>query len=396
MGNVFKFARAHNIPSGALVAYKNVREVLQRLKPEQPVYLFNRDYLVKQSLAIQAGFPGKVAYAVKANARNRVLRTLVEHGIRDFDVASVAEIRRLMAISPNLNLHFNNPVKSRAAIEVALLEYGVRSFALDDSKELEKIISVCEHPEQLLLSVRFKLLRHQAAYNFGSKFGATPKQAARLLRDIQATGAQAALTFHPGSQCTDPDEYRRYIHAAADITSAANVVLAQLNVGGGFPEYYVNTCAEPRLHYFDVIQQSLGDAFEGSAPPVMCEPGRAMIASCISLLVQVIHVREGEGSRTAFINDGVYGGLQEQNMADFRLPIHVWRKAKRVETHRVPYTVFGPTCDPSDRLPRTLDLPLDLKAGDYLEFGLVGAYGSATATTFNGFDSQQYVNVRES
>jgi len=128
----------------------------------------------------------------------------------------------------------------------------------------------------------------------------------------------------------------------------------------------------------------------------MCKPGRAMIASCISLLVQVIHVREGEGSRTAFINDGVYGGLQEQNMADFRLPIHVWRKAKRVKTHRVPYTVFGPTCDPSDRLPRALDLPLDLQAGDYLEFGLVGAYGSATATTFNGFDSQQYVNVRES
>jgi ornithine decarboxylase len=66
-----------------------------------------------------------------------------------------------------------------------------------------------------------------------------------------------------------------------------------------------------------------------------------------------------------------------------------------VRSELTAFTVFGPTCDPVDRLPRTLELPVDLRTGDYLELGLVGAYGSATATMFNGFDSQRYINVRE-
>lgn len=39
-------------------------------------------------------------------------------------------------------------------------------------------------------------------------------------------------------------------------------------------------------------------------------------------------------------------------------------------------------------------LPECLAAGDWLEFGLAGAYGSATATRFNGFRSDQYLHVR--
>jgi len=393
MGQIFKHARADSATPVALAEYKNVQDVLQRLKPEQPVYLFNREHLIQRAVTFQAGFPGRVAYAVKANTRNRVLGALVEHGIHDFDVASVAEIRRLKAIDPGARLYFNNPVKPRAAIERAFREYGVRSFALDDGAELEKILTCCGNTKASLLSVRFKLPHFKAAYDFGGKFGATPKQAAKLLVDIHKAGMQAALTFHPGSQCMDANEYRRYIHAAANIAATAKVEIKQLNVGGGFPEYYANTLVAPREHYFDVIRQSLSDAFKGNLPLVMCEPGRAMIASSISLVVQVIHVRKT--SRTAFINDGIYGGLQEQSLVDLCLPMRVWRDAKCLKSDRVPYTVFGPTCDPSDRLPRTLDLPADLRAGDYLQFSLAGAYGSATATTFNGFESQQYINVRE-
>ena len=393
MGNIIELEQSCIEVEDRQSNLKNVQEVLLRLKPEHPVYLFNQDQLIRQFSIFQLGFKGRVAYAVKANSRMRVLRTLIGQGVRDFDVASIAEIRRLKSIDPQLQLHFNNPVKPLSSIVAAWHEYGVRSFSLDDHSELEKIISACDRPEELLLSVRFSLPRHRAAYDFGAKFGATPNQAARLLSDIHAVGARAALTFHPGSQCTDFKEYSRYIHASADIAARANVDLAQINVGGGFPEYYGNTVAQPHSDYFRVIQQSLDGAFCGKPPPVMCEPGRSMVASCISLLVQVIHVREA--SRTVFINDGVYGGLQEQSLADFRLPLHIWRAAKCVEAGRIPYTVFGPTCDPGDRLPRTLDLPSNIQTGDYLQFGLMGAYGSETATNFNGFDSQRYVNVMQ-
>jgi ornithine decarboxylase len=392
MGKVINLKQAGTLLHDGQNVYNNSLHVLQQLKPDHPVYLFNRERLISTARNFQNDFPGRVAYAVKANTRKRVLRTLIAQGIREFDVASLAEIQRLTGISPPLFLHFNNPVKSRDAIKSAFDDYGVRSFALDDGEELDKILGACTRAQTLMLSVRFTLPEHQAAYDFGTKFGATPKRAVELLKRIQASGARAALTFHPGSQCTDANEYRQYIFAAAHIASVAGVELAQLNVGGGFPEYYSNVTAKPRQHYFGVIRQAIGNAFPGKVPDIICEPGRAMIASCISLMVKVIHVREDKF--TAFINDGVYGGLQEQCLADLQLPIRAWRKEKRIDSPRVPYTVFGPTCDPSDRLPRALDLPSDLRPGDYLEFGLAGAYGSATATTFNGFESLHYVNVK--
>jgi ornithine decarboxylase len=393
MRNTFNYDRPSAVSAGTPTKFRNSQHVLKCLEPNYPLYLFNRTHLAHRASEFQTQFPGTVSYAVKANTRNRVLRTLVDSGINNFDVASLAEIQQLKAINSGVKIHFNNPIKSSASIMSAYRDYGVCSFALDDKRELDKINQACEDPTQLMLSVRFKLDTHQAAYDFGSKFGATPEQAIELLSAIRHTGARAALTFHPGSQCTDAQEYRRYIMAASNIALRAGVALAQLNVGGGFPEYYANTQAENRLHYFSVIKHALNEAFPVNAPPLMCEPGRAMVASCISLLCRVIHVRHN--AQTVFINDGIYGGLQEQCLTDLALPLRVWRDARRVVDKFQAFTVFGPTCDPVDRLPRRLDLPTDIREGDYLEFGLVGAYGSATATRFNGFNSQRYVYVRE-
>ena len=57
------------------------------------------------------------------------------------------------------------------------------------------------------------------------------------------------------------------------------------------------------------------------------------------------------------------------------------------------YTAYGPTCDPLDVLPGKLDLPAQLQEGDYLEFSSLGAYGSATATRFNGYGARSVVHV---
>ena len=372
--------------------YKDTAEVLRRVNPQPPLYLFDQTRLVENMLGFQAAFPGAVSYAVKANTRKRVLRTLIGQGLAHFDVASISEIKTLRTLGgADVQLHYNNPVKSKSDIALAYATYSVRSFALDDIQELEKILSVCARPEQLMVSVRFKLDSHCSAYDFGSKFGANMSSAANLLRRIKRSGAMPALTFHPGSQCVRADEYRRYILAAADIAKQAGVRLAQLNVGGGFPEYYTNTTAQPRQHYFDVIRQARAVAFGNAQPPLMCEPGRAMVAGSISLLCRVIHVRHKQA--VAFINDGIYGGLQEQSLTDLCLPLRCWRDGRILRQTLRPYTVFGPTCDPVDRLPRSLSLPKELAEGDYLEFGLMGAYGSATSTRFNGFDSGDYVNI---
>ena len=187
--------------------------------------------------------------------------------------------------------------------------------------------------------------------------------------------------------------YHNYIEAAAKIATAANVTIYRLNVGGGFPEHYQNSLVAPLETYFETIQAAVGRYFPSNAPELMCEPGRGMVASSISLLTRVIHARETEP--VLYLNDGIYGGLQEQIVANIKLPVRVWRNDQILQGKTAQWKLFGPTCDPVDCLPKRWRLPKSIVPGDFVEFGLIGAYGSATTTEFNGFVSAQYVDVEQ-
>jgi ornithine decarboxylase len=187
--------------------------------------------------------------------------------------------------------------------------------------------------------------------------------------------------------------YERYLEAASRILNRAGVKPTFINVGGGFPEYYQDTTIPALEEYFAVISSSMDKYFDSDIP-LICEPGRGMVASSVSLLARVIHVRDC--GKSVFVNDGVYGGMQEQSLVDICLPVRAWRDGKALSATATDYHVFGPTCDPLDRLSKSTALPKELRTGDYIEFGLLGAYGSATTTTFNGFSSCTYVNVLDS
>lgn len=375
---------------GSRHSYRHAGEITGDLRPREPVYLFCEDKLRKRAMQFLQGFPGTVSYAVKANPEARVLQTLVSAGVHNFDVASLQEVRSVLTQYPAACLHFNNPVKAVEAIEEAYARYGVRSFALDEFSELRKIEAATGGDRSVLYTVRFKLAHDGAAYDFGSKFGADPEQAIALLQALADRGARIALTFHPGSQCTDPGMYARYLEAAADIVARARVRPELINVGGGFPEYYLDTALPSLNEYFEAIAGAMKRYF--TAPvPLMCEPGRGMVAAAVSLLARIIHVRDC--GRSLFLNDGVYGGMLEQSVVDLRFPAQAWRVGRALPAGNASYHIFGPTCDPIDRLLRPAALPEGLQVGDHIEFGLLGAYGSVTSTSFNGFQPGAYMDV---
>jgi ornithine decarboxylase len=365
-------------------------EISSVVAPLEPTYLFCESRLRARAGRFLAGFDGMVSYAVKANPEPRVLQTLASSGVANFDVASLEEIRSVLSHCPAATLHFNNPIKAFDAIERAYREYGVRSFALDEMSELHKIRKATEGDQSVMYTVRFKLPHNGAAYDFGSKFGATSNAAVALLQAVAELGARPALTFHPGSQCTEPAMYRRYLEEAACISRRARVKPQLVNVGGGFPEHYLGSRLPSLEQYFKEIGEATERHFDEPIP-LMCEPGRALVAPAISLLSRVIHVRDC--GRSVFLNDGVYGGMQEQSIVDLRFPARVWRDGNLLDESSSEYQLFGPTCDPLDRMSRPVDLPAGLREGDYIEFGLLGAYGSATATQFNGFRSSKYLDV---
>jgi ornithine decarboxylase len=60
------------------------------------------------------------------------------------------------------------------------------------------------------------------------------------------------------------------------------------------------------------------------------------------------------------------------------------------------FSFYGPTCDDLDHMTGPFLLPADVAAGDYIEIGMLGAYGCAMRTGFNGFGSDLKASSRTS
>ncbi|MBD3764956.1 MAG: type III PLP-dependent enzyme [Rhodobacterales bacterium] len=361
--------------------WTNPSEFLRSQQPDTPVLFFSPAVLQATARRFIDGFPGMVTYAVKSNPEEMVIENLAAAGVRGYDVASPAEIRLIRRLAPEAALHYNNPVRARSEIAVAV-ELGVKSYSVESETELAKLIELVP-AEGTEISVRFKLPVSGAAYNFGAKFGATTELAAVLLARVAAAGFVPSLTFHPGTQCTDPTAWEHYIRAAARISAEAGVTIARLNVGGGFPSHRETEVVPALEATFALIDRVTAEAFGDDRPLLVCEPGRGLCGDAFTLAAQVKAVRDGEH---VFLNDGVYGSLWELPMigAIDRVAVVAPDGSRRTGAPRG-RIVFGPTCDSVDRLPGEVMLAADIAEGDYVVIASMGAYSVATNTRFNGF-----------
>jgi ornithine decarboxylase len=377
-----------------LKPHADALSVVRNLAPEEALFCFAPAELKSRARQFLDNFPGQVTYAVKCNSSHEVLSTLADAGIHHWDVASTHEMAAVHKADPAAQYHYHNPVKSRREISDAYHVYGCRRFAVDCREEVQKIVDVIGKDPSVELAIRFVLPRDRgsSAHDFSTKFGAPEHVCVELLHMTIAAGYQATMTFHPGSQSKEPQVYVRHIEAAARIAKTAGVKIKALNVGGGFPaNYEFSTAPEPEV-FFRAIDNAVTRAFGADRPALECEPGRGIVATCMSLLVRVKLVcTDGDD---IFVNDGVYGGLMEVMQApDLKPPHRVIRDGHEFGGVTKAWKTFGPTCDPLDVLPHKLDLPQDLKEGDYIEFGTLGAYGLATATRFNGYGKHEIVTV---
>lgn len=361
--------------------WSNPTEYLTTEQPENPVLFFCPSALQAMARTFIDGFPGMVTYAVKSNPMEEVIENLSTAGLRGFDVASPSEMRLIRRLAPDAALHYNNPVRSRAEIAVAV-GLGVKSYSVDSASELAKLIEDVP-AEGTEITVRFKLPVGGAAYNFGAKFGATADLAVELLRVVADAGFVPSLTFHPGTQCTESAAWEAYIRTAAEIADAAGVVIARLNVGGGFPSHRLDAISPDLQAIFTTIDRVTTEAFGDNRPLLVCEPGRGLCGDAFTVATRVKALRDGAH---VFLNDGVYGTLTEFPM------IGAIDRTQAISPEGVPRLgklegriVFGPTCDSVDRLPGELMLPGDLAEGDYVLFHGMGAYSTVTNTRFNGF-----------
>ena len=379
----------HHRALGLAKAHDNsARGIAIAQRPVQPVTLVRPHAAARAARFFVERFPGQSLYAVKANPSPDLLHVLWDSGITHYDVASIAEVRLVSRTLPDATLCFMHPVKAEEAVAEAYFTHGVRVFSLDSMDELEKIQRATRHASDLTLCVRLRVSSEHAKLSLASKFGVAAHEAKPLLFAARQAADALGICFHVGSQAMTPDAYAEAMERVRQAIVEAAVTVDVVDVGGGFPSVYPGMEPPALERYFETIHRAFESLPISYSAELWAEPGRALCAEYSSLIVRVERRRGDE----LYINDGAYGALFDAAHIGWRFPVQLLREDAS-DVRDMPFSFYGPTCDDLDRMAGPFVLPGDVQAGDYLEIGMLGAYGSAMRTAFNGFGSDETVVV---
>jgi len=338
----------------------------------------------------------QVYYAVKANSDPAIVQTLYDAGA-SFDVASVAEFMNVHQKIEDLpdkerqdfiwdRIIYANPIKAIETLE--LLEPYKPLVTYDNHDEVVKIARYAPHSGLVL---RLRVPNTGSVVELSSKFGALPGEAVDLIAFAHNNKLEVeGLSFHVGSQCTNPKNYSDALHLAAGIFDEAKsrgFNLKLLDIGGGFPAHYDAT-VPPFTRLAKMINSELDRLFPEPIE-ILAEPGRFLVASAATAVSQIIGKAIRGGKLCYYINDGVYHTYSGVIFDHAQYPLKSFKKG-----HTQICSVFGPTCDALDTISMTEELP-DLELGELLYSENVGAYSAASSTYFNGFPPAKVVHVNQ-
>jgi len=372
--------------------FKTVDDLINQLKPERPVYCIRKNSIHIASKIFQNKFPGKILYAVKTNPHPEVLKTIVESGIENFDVASIKEIEDIRKINPDAKCSYMHTVKSRESIKEAYFKHNIKAYSLDTKDELIKIIESTNHAKDLELFVRVAVSNEHAEIDLSKKFGVQVSETPALLRLTKQYAKKIGLSFHVGSQCMHPISYAKGIAEIGNIIKKTKISPDYINIGGGFPTIYPDLIPQSIDNYFEEIKKNLENLKLEKLPEILCEPGRALVAESGSTIVRV-NLRK---KQKLYINDGTYGTLFDGGTPNIVFPSRLIRNKKTLSKKLTAFNFYGPTCDSMDYMKGPFLLPNNIKENDYIELGQLGAYGLTFRTQFNGYYSNEIYEVEDS
>lgn len=349
-----------------------------------PLLVLSLDEIKKNYRFLKKFLPRvKIHYAIKANPHPDILRIMADMG-SCFDVASDGEIQMLYDMGINgSRLIYANPVKTKAGL-TACNSCGVRKMTFDSISEIEKIKKQC--PDAVVL-LRLRIDNSSAHVDLNKKFGAAKEDALKLILRAKEAGLDiVGIAFHVGSQTTSADPYLNALDIARELfeeTQSAGIKLRILDIGGGFP------VPEPKIKFnLSEMLRQINARLDEDFPEteIWAEPGRYICGTAVNLITSVIGVTERGGQPWYFLDEGLYGTFSGIifDQWDFKLI------SFKDGTENVSATFAGPSCDSLDIMFRgRLTVPLEL--GDLLLVPCCGAYTSASATTFNGFNKAKFV-----
>jgi ornithine decarboxylase len=366
-----------------------LREMFSRKNLDTPVLLLSAAEVSRNYDALRRALPrAGIHYAVKSNNHPALLREVYDRG-GNFDICSAGEVDEILklGIDPATLIH-SHPVKAIGELDRAVGK-GVETFVVDNTDEIKKLARYSD--TKLKILVRYRINTNTSAViNLQYKFGCAVDEVLPLARLIEKAGHDFyGLCCHIGSQCIYSENYVKTITVAQKLIhelTAAGLDTRILDIGGGFPVEYVDPL--PAIEEFCA---PINDALDKLVRPgirVVCEPGRFISASPVTLVCSVIGKAFRDGKLWYYLDDGLYSTFSGIVYDRCQYPVVTDRQGpERLSV------LAGPTCDSSDVMYDGLMVP-EHDIGDVFVFPLTGAYCSVSGSDFNSMNRPEYKVIR--
>jgi ornithine decarboxylase len=377
---------AHSFDSTTLTEAE-IRRLAARFG--SPLLVVDCEQVRRQYRALRDALPGvDLHYALKPLPHASVVATLRDEGAF-FDLATTGEVELVKAqgIAPERCIH-THPIKRDSDIRDAL-RFGVTTFVADNPDEIRKFVRYRKRAE-LLLRVCFR--SPTAVCDLSKKFGCEPGAVLGLIEMARRLGVRVrGLSFHVGSQATDPSKYIEAIRACTNLVAEALLAglpsLDVLDIGGGFPVPYTDAVM-PIEEFCAPIRAALAKLPKHVR--VIAEPGRFIAAPAAIAVSTVMGKAKRDGRWWYYLDDGLYGSYSGQLFDHAKYPVAALRDGGEVFDS----VLAGPTCDSIDVIDDNIALP-ELEVGDLVVGRMMGAYTWASATDFNFFKRAKVVVMNE-
>jgi ornithine decarboxylase len=238
--------------------------------------------------------------------------------------------------------------------------------------------------------IRFRIASStKAVVDLQYKYGCTIDEVRPLADEIRTAGHDLhGLCFHIGSQCIYAENYINAIDAASGLIVDLEQVgfsIRLLDIGGGFPVQYVEP-VPPIDRFCRPIARALNERIRPDIQ-VICEPGRFISASPVTLVCTVIGKSVRDGKVWYYLDDGLYSTFSGIVYDHCQYPVITNRPGVGHLS-----VLAGPTCDSFDVMYDGLMIP-EHDVGDMMVFPLTGAYCSVSGSDFNSLKRPDYLVI---
>ncbi|WP_432824709.1 hypothetical protein [Dactylosporangium sp. CA-092794] len=332
-----------------------------------------------------AGVPMRVAYSVKTNPDDRVLKLAREHGLLA-ECISLPEAQRCVDSGfGSADLVLNGPGKwwHREALAGGLGERRFFAVFADSLYDLDVTRTLLADGWLGTGTLGLRL----APVGFRSRFGvaadlpATYAGAVRRVRDL-AGEHRFGVHFHLAPSRIGPDAWLREFKAvaalAAGVSGAAGAGVRVLDLGGGWSPRQLDDGTAGAV--LTAAARHAAAAFP-ALEQLLIEPGKSVVEPAMVVVSSVLDVRRSR-EETAVVVDASIAELADGTT---QLAPVLWRARSAGGWRELPRggdAVWGRLCMEHDRPRVGLRVPPGLAPGDRLAFLGAGAYDASMSYRF--------------